>query len=130
MKTRNPRKARKRTKTARNAVLKRMVSAHLSESLRKKFSTRSLGVKVGDSVKILRGKFKNERGKVEAINYTAQKLFIEGIETQKADGTKAKVGVHSSNVLLTDVDTSDKWRKKIIERKGGKTASETKEAKK
>ncbi|HDQ59646.1 MAG TPA: 50S ribosomal protein L24 [Candidatus Woesearchaeota archaeon] len=130
MKTKNPRKARKAVKKGSNNVLRKLVSVHLSPELRKKYSTRSLGLRTGDTVKVLRGKYSKKLGKVERLNLQTQRVYIEGIEVSKADGTKSKVGLMPSNLMITHLDLTDKWRSKIIERKGGKVELKTKEAKK
>lgn len=129
MKTKQPRKQRARTMyTTDLHILKRNVHAHLSKSLIEKYKIRTFGVKVGDSIKIVRGTYFGKTGKVERINTRIPALFIEGIDTKKADGTKTKVSIHPSNVILTDIDVSDKMRKMILERKQNKGVVKAKEA--
>ena len=115
MKTKQPRKQRKRMKFI---ALRKGVHAHLSKELREKYGFRSFGLRKGDTVKVMRGKFKGKVGKVESIDLKKQKVFVEGVEIQKADGTKAKVGVHPSNLLITAFDLSDKLRKEKLQMKG------------
>ena len=58
-------KARKQRKYVANAPLhikKKFLSANLSKELRKKYG-RSLQIRKGDSVKVMRGKFKGKTGK-------------------------------------------------------------------
>ena len=130
MKTRTPGKARKAVKTGKSDVLKRHMAVHLSPELRKKYNTRSLGLRVGDTVKIMKGKYAKKTGKVEKVNLQKQRAYIEGLEVSKADGTKAKVSVNTSNLMINSLDTGDKWRKKIIERKGGKVEAKKEVAEK
>jgi large subunit ribosomal protein L24 len=86
------------------------VSAHLSKELKQKFKCRSIRLRVGDKVKIMRGSFKGKTGKVERINVQDKKVYITGIEFTKRDGSKAMYPTHPSNILIQEPDTSDKRR--------------------
>lgn len=86
------------------------VSAHLSKELKQKHKCRSIRLRVGDKVKIMRGSFRNKTGKVDRINVKAQKIYITGIELTKRDGSKAMCPIHPSNILIQEPDLSDKRR--------------------
>lgn len=113
-KTKKPSKNRKKEskRLARKGVI-----IHLSKELRAKYKIRSFGVRKGDEVKIVRGAFKGKVGKVEKVLPKKSKVYIEGIQIQKADGTNTKVPIHPSNLIITGVDLSDKLRKSKIEMK-------------
>lgn len=113
-KTIQPKKNRKR---GRNILLRSGFSVHLSKSLRDKYKLKNIGIRNGDSVKIMRGKFKNKTGRVEKVNLKKSKVFVEGIQIEKTDGTKAKVGIAPSNLMITSLELGDKLRKLKIERK-------------
>lgn len=112
-KTKQPRKQRKR---AIKLVFKKGLGAHLSKELIKKYKIRTAGIRKGDDVKILRGEFKGKTGKVESVNLSRKLVFVEGIQAQKVSGTKTKVGIHASNMIITSIDMKDKFRKAKIER--------------
>ena len=86
------------------------VSAHLSKELRQKYKCRSLRLRVGDKIKVMRGAFRNKTGKVERISVSGQKVYITGIELTKRDGSKAMRPIHPSNILIQEPDISDKRR--------------------
>ena len=91
--------------------------SHLSEELRKKHGKRSIGLRKGDKVKILRGQFKKHEGKVERIDLRNTLVFVNGTESVKKDGTKKLLGMNPSNLMITELSLEDKSRQKIIERK-------------
>ena len=99
---------------------KKALTAHLSPELRKKYGTRTLPVRKGDTVKIMRGDQKGKEGKISAIE--ALLVNIDGITRSKTDGTKVFIPIRAPNLMLTDVDLTDPKRKAIIDRKGKKTA--------
>jgi len=104
---------RKQRKLQANAPLHRrqkMVAAHLSPELRKELKTRSLPVRKGDTVRIMRGKFRGKEGKVTDVDLTRCRVYVEGITVRKADGTERPYPIHPSNLLIIDVDRSDERR--------------------
>lgn len=120
--SKKPKKQRKYVYNMPLHLRNALMSATLSKELRKKYGRRSLSVREGDRVKILRGQFKKRSGKVTKVRLTKIRLNIEGIENIKKDGSKAPYPIHPSNVMLTELNLDDKKRKKVLERKnkGGK----------
>ena len=68
----------------------------------------------GDTVKVLRGEYKNVEGKVEKVKTRNSSLLIEGIQREASKGGKVKVQIHSSNVMITSLNLQDKERGNII----------------
>ena len=118
-------KANKQRKARANAPLhlkKRMVAAHLSSALMSEYNVRSLPVRKGDTVKLLRGAkdFKASEAKVASVDLKSCKIIVENVTIPKADGTQKPRPVDPSDVLLTKLDLSDPWRKsKLDSLKGG-----------
>ncbi len=113
-------KAKKQRKARANAPLhkkKRMVAAHLDSALMSEYNVRSLPVKKGDTVKIIRGAqdFKASEAKVASVDLKNCKIIIENITIPKADGTQKPKPVDPSDVLLTKLDLSDPWRKNKLD---------------
>lgn len=113
-------KARKQRKARANAPLhkkRRMVSAHLDSALMKEYNVRSVAVRKGDTVRVIRGDkdFKASEAKVASVDLKSLKLIIENVTVPKADGTQKQKPVDPSNVLLTRLDLSDPWRKEKLD---------------
>lgn len=114
------RKARKQKKYRANApkhVRNKMMKAPLSDELRKKYDKRNTTARVGDRVKILKGKFKGKIGKIQRRDLSNYKIFIKGAEVEKKDGTSFPFPIDPSNVKILEVDMEDKRRKKRLEAK-------------
>ena len=114
--SKNPRKQRKYLYNLPLHIRKSLLSATLSKDLRKKYGKRSLPVRKDDKVKVLRGQFKKKTGKVSRVNLKKIRIYIEGVENVKKDGSKAPYPVHPSNVMITELNLDDKERKMILER--------------
>ena len=89
----------------------------LSKDLKKKYGKDSIGLRKGDKVKIMRGKFKKHEGKVERIDLKKTRVFVSGTEITKKDGTKKLVPLHPSNLIITELNLDDKLRQEILSRK-------------
>ena len=112
---------------ASHVTKSKQISSPLSSDLKKKYSKNSVRVIEGDSVKIIRGEFKGVDGKVAKISVEKSSLAIEGVKKEKTKGDKFDVYVHSSNVIVTGLNSDDKWRMSKLE--GKKPSSKPKEAK-
>ena len=109
-------------------VLSKQLGSHLSKDLRQKYGTRSIRVTIGDTVRVLRGEFKGVDGKLKEVNNLKNAVTIEGIKKEKLKGGQVDIYIHSSNLLVTEINTSDKWRIKKLEGTKSKV-SKQKEAK-
>jgi large subunit ribosomal protein L24 len=92
------------------------IRSKLSENLKKEYEKRNARVIKGDTVKIMRGEYKNVEGKVEKVNTERSTLIIEGVQKEVAKGGKVKVHIHSSNVMITSLNTQDKKRENVIKK--------------
>lgn len=115
--SKQPKKQKKYVYKSPLHIKKEFVSALLSKDLRKKYSKRNIPVKKGDKVKILRGQFKKHMGKVESVDLKKARVYIEGAQHIKKDGTKTNYPIHPSNIMITELNIDDKKRKKSLERK-------------
>ena len=118
MKTTKPTKQRKRLYQAPLNERYRRFSAPLSSKLKDSHGTGSVPVRNGDTVMIMRGDRKGSEGKVTQIDRKKYRIFVEGATREKVDGTQTPVPIHPSKVMITRLNLDDKWRKKILERKG------------
>ncbi len=99
----------------------KQLSSQLSEDLRKKYGKKSVRVIEGDSIKIVRGEFKGVDGKISKVSTKKSSVAVEGVKKEKTKGDKFDVYIHTSNLLVTSLNTEDKWRIAKLE---GKKPSE------
>ncbi len=118
--SKQPRKQRKYRANAPLHIKRKLLSAHLSKELRKKYNKRSLSLRKGDKVRVLVGDFKGKTGVIESIDLRKEKVLVRGIEVVKKDGTKVMRPINPSNLEIIELNLDDNKRKKILERKKGK----------
>jgi large subunit ribosomal protein L24 len=112
-----PSKQRKRLYQAPDHVRYKLFAASLSPELKGTHGMRTLPVRTGDTVRIMRGDHKGFEGKITRIDRGIFRIYVEGLTREKVDGTTIFVPVHPSKVMVTNLNLDDKWRKKILERK-------------
>ena len=118
MKTTKPGKQRKRMHQAPLNERYKRFSAPLSPKLKEKRNTNSVPVKTGDTVKIMRGDHKGFEGKASRVDRKKYRIFVDGATREKVDGTTTLIPIHPSKVMITRLNLDDKWRRKMLERKG------------
>jgi len=111
-----PRKQRKEMYNAPLHKRRKWIASHLEEKLLLKYNKRSISVIKGDTVKVMRGSFRGHENKVARVDVRKRYLEIEGITMSKADGNKIARPIHASNVMITKLNLTDKWRRKKLER--------------
>ena len=116
----HPKKQRKFRRNAPLHIKNKFMAAHLSKELRQKHNKRSIPLRKGDKVKIMRGNLKGKIGVIEKVSSKMEKVFLTGIEIIKKDGTKKLAPLRPSNLLITQLNTEDKKRKIKTEKKNDK----------
>ncbi|MFO8016410.1 MAG: 50S ribosomal protein L24 [Candidatus Woesearchaeota archaeon] len=115
--SRNPRKQRKYLYNAPFHARNSMAGCHLSPELRNKHGRRSLPLRSGDKVKVMRGSSRNKTGKIDMVDTKKLRATIEGIEITKKDGSKVKPSFRISNLMITEPELSDKRRENKLTKK-------------
>ena len=119
-----PRKQRKYIANAPLHIKRKLLSVNLSKDLRKKHNKRNIEVRKGDVVKITRGKFKKRQGKITKIKTKFLKVYIEGLQLKKREGSKSDIPFQPSNLQIIELNLDDKKRLNSIVRKESKDKNE------
>lgn len=114
--SKQPRKQRKALYNAPLHTRRKIMGVNLSKDLRKDYGRRSLPIKTGDKVQVVRGEFKDYGGKVESIDSKNYKVVVEGVNLTKTDGSSVFLPIHPSNLMIIEADLKDDKRYKMIER--------------
>lgn len=109
-----PRKQRRALYNAPLHQLNKHLHAHLSEELLVKYGKRSTTVRVGDTVKVLRGKHAGTSGEVLTVDHRRFAITIDGVTVTKSDGKSKPKPLHPSDVLLTKLDLTDRKRREKL----------------
>ncbi len=125
-----PRKQKKYVHNAPLHVKRKFLSVNLSKPLRERFGKRSMVVRKGDDVIVLRGSLRGKTGTVEKVSIASGKVYIEGVKMKKVDGSEISKPFTASNLQLTKLSLEDKRRQNIVERAGDSSGKTVKKEKK
>ncbi len=70
----------------------------------------------GDTVKVMKGFFCRKTGKILEVDMGRMKIYIEGMQRAKQDGSKVNVPLEPSNLMITEMNLDDKKRNAAVER--------------
>lgn len=105
-----PRKQRKARYNAPAHARGKYLSASVSKDLREEIGKKSLPVRTGDTVRVVRGDFAGHEGKITSVDYSSYKVNIEEVTLAKPDGTTTFLPVDPSNLMIIDADLDDDRR--------------------
>lgn len=120
----DPRKQRKRLFNAPAHIRHKLMAAPLAPELIKSRGVKSLPVRKGDTVRVMRGDRKGFEGKISRVDLKNFRLYVEGLTREKVDGTTIFLPLHPSKVMIKNLNLDDKWRKEALERKKQLAAKE------
>jgi large subunit ribosomal protein L24 len=112
--SRLPRKQRKAVFTAHNFARRRYLTVALSKELRTRYGRRQLPVRKGDTVRVLRGSYEGQEERVAKIDTRGLTLTLDNITVKKADQKLKALPVRPNHLVLTKLNLSDSWRRRIL----------------
>ncbi|MEM7826673.1 MAG: 50S ribosomal protein L24 [Candidatus Aenigmatarchaeota archaeon] len=110
--SKQPRKQRKYRYNAPLHIRQKMVAAHLSKKLREGLKKRSLEVRKGDRVKIMRGDFRGLQGSVTRVDLNKLKIYIDTAKRKRVSGQEVFAPIDPSNVEIIEIKQDDRMRLK------------------
>ena len=77
---------RKLQLSAPSSIRRKLMSCHLTKTLRDEHKLRALPIKRGDEVKILKGKWKGKKGKVVQVYRKRNCIYVDKVQREKQNG--------------------------------------------
>jgi len=102
-----PTKQRKYRTNAPLHVKDKLVSANLDKELREELGTRSINIRTGDRVKVMRGDDSGAEGIVNNIDRENTKIYINGVEAERTDGSTSQKPFAPSNVQIVALNIEE-----------------------
>lgn len=112
--SRLPRYQRKAVFTADLFHRRRMMAVPLSRELRRRYGRRSLPVRKGDTVRILSGSYVGREERVAKIDRQAYSVTLDNVTGKTADAKLKPLPIRTSHLVLTKLNLSDAWRRRIL----------------
>ncbi len=71
----------------------------------------------GDNITVVKGDRKLSEGRIIRVNLEKSVIYIEGLTRNRMDGSTFQIPLKPNNVMITNLNLEDDWRRGIIERK-------------
>ena len=107
---------RKRQLGASSSLKRKLMSCHLNKSLRDQYKLRSLPIKRGDEVKILKGKAKGKSGKVVQVYRKKNIIYVDKVNREKQNGQTVFLPIKPAYCVIEKL-LINKDRTKTIEKR-------------
>lgn len=105
-----PRKQRRSRYQAPLHLRHKFLGAMLSEDMKEKHKIKTIPVRTGDTVKIMRGDHRGKEGKVAGVDLEKMTITVDGVTVTKSDGTEVPRPINPSNVMITKLEIKDERR--------------------
>jgi large subunit ribosomal protein L26e len=106
---------------APSSVKRKLMSCHLAKALRDQYKIRSLPIKRGDEVKILKGKAKGKSGKVVQVYRKRNCIYVDKVQREKQNGQTVFLPIKPCYCVVEKL-LINKDRSKTIERNAANKA--------
>lgn len=110
------RKCRKAHFGAASNLRYKLLSANLSKDLRTKYNVKSLPVRRDDEVLVVRGNYKDSKGRVNTVYRKKWCIYVDKVTESKQNGATIKIPLDPSNVVLTKLKLTPD-RQALLDRK-------------
>lgn len=112
--SRLPRNQRKAVFTATTFERRKRMSVPLSRELRRRFGRRQIPIRKGDTVRILSGSYIGREERVAKINRRSYSVTLDNVTGKTADAKLKPLPVQLNHLLLTKLNLSDPWRRRVL----------------
>ncbi len=112
--SRQPRRQRRALFTADTFERRRRMSVPLSRELRTRYGRRSLPVRKGDTVRILTGSYVGREERVAKVDRRGYAVTLDNVTGKTADQKLKPLPIRPSHLLLTRLNLSDPWRRRVL----------------
>ncbi len=107
-----PRKQRFFRFNAPMHVRQHFLHSHVDKVLKAKLNLKKSSIQIskGDTVKVMSGSKRGTTGKVTRVNLRTGKIMIDSLTKKNSRGKEFNVPINASNVYITDLNLTDKYR--------------------
>jgi large subunit ribosomal protein L24 len=119
-----PRQQRKAMFTADLFERHRRMAVPLSRELRRRYGRRHLPVRKGDTVRILSGSYVGREERVAKVDLQGYSVTLDNVTGKTGDQKLKPLPIRPSHLILTKLNLSDSWRRRILKVGDAEVATE------
>ena len=93
---------------------RRRMSLPLSRELRGRYGRRSLPVRKGDTVRVLRGSYVGREERVAKIDRRGYTVTLDNVTAKTGEQKLKQLPIRPSALVLTRLNLADPWRRRVL----------------
>jgi large subunit ribosomal protein L24 len=111
---RSPRRQRRAVYTATTFERRRRMTVPLSRELRARFHLRSVPLRKGDTVRVMRGSYVGREERVAKIDRRAYSVTLDNVTLKSGEEKLKPLPVRTNHLLIVRLNLADAWRRQSL----------------
>jgi|HubBroStandDraft_1064217.scaffolds.fasta_scaffold85887_3 ribosomal protein uL24 len=111
----SPRRQRKAGYDATNFERRVRMTVPLSRELRRRFHTRSIPIRKGDTVRVMSGSFVGREERVAKVDRRGYTVTLDNVTLKSGESKLKPLAIRTSHLVLTKLNLADGWRREILQ---------------
>ena len=112
--SRQPRRQRRAMYEADLFERRKRTSVPLSRELRGRYGRRSLPVRKGDTVRVLRGSYVGREERVARVDRRSYTVTLDNVTAKTGEAKLKQLPIRPSALVLTRLNLADPWRRRVL----------------
>jgi ribosomal protein uL24 len=111
----SPRRQRKAVYDASSFQRRVLMTVPLSRELRRRFHTRSVPIRKGDTVRVMSGSFIGREERVAKVDRGGYTVTLDNLTLKSGEAKLKPLAIRTSHLVLTKLNLADGWRREILQ---------------
>jgi ribosomal protein uL24 len=111
----SPRRQRKSVYDATSFERRVLMTVPLSRELRRRFHTRSIPIRKGDTVRVMSGSFVGREERVAKVDRRGYSVTLDNVTLKSGESKLKPLAIRTSHLVLTKLNLADGWRREILQ---------------
>ncbi|EQD36721.1 60S ribosomal protein L26 [mine drainage metagenome] len=111
----SPRRQRRALYTADSFQRRRRMTVPLSRELRARFHRRSIPLRKGDTVRVMRGSFIGREERVQKVDRRGYTVTLEHVTLKSGEEKLKPLPIRTNHLLLLRLNLADAWRREALQ---------------
>src|SRR5580658_9355378 len=111
----SPRRQRKAGYDATNFERRVRMTVPLSRELRRRFHTRSIPIRKGDTVRVMSGSFVGREERVAKVDRRGYTVTLDNVTLKSGESKLKPLAIRTSHLVLTKLNLADAWRREALQ---------------
>jgi len=110
----SPRRQRRAVFEATTAERRRRMTVPLSRELRTRFHRRSIPLRKGDTVRVMKGSYIGREERVQKISHRDYSVTLDNVTLKSGEEKLKPLPIRTNHLLIVRLNLADEWRREAL----------------